>query len=281
MVPNLGYYFNNTGNLTTLKLLYEPHQSAGKLSKVKSSAIETKNLLELSIDDKKINQNSAVFFGIDSLSKEGIDGYDYYSPPADFQKVRIDIVKNELPIREKYLFIEQKPEIKDGQEYDLEIKTIPNEPVNVGVSGTENFGKYNIYLVDERLNNFYNLREEKNIKLNLAHQYNNFKLIIGTDEYIDQLKQQLNPAGYQLYQNYPNPFNPSTLIRFSIPKQESVTLKVYNILGQAVRTLVDNQSFNAGTHEVEFSGRNIASGVYIFRLETTNYTMQRKMLLLK
>ncbi len=281
MTPYIGYYFNNTGNLATIKVLYEPHQSAGKIAKEKISVIYPQKFLKLSVEDKSLEQLSSVFVGIDSLSKDGIDNYDYYAPPSDFQKVGISIIRKELPVREKYLFIEQRPEIKDGQEYELEIKSVPNQQINVGIDGAENFSKYNIYLLDERLVNLYNLREEKNIKLDLAHQYNNFKLIIGTNEYVDQIKQKLNPAGYQLYQNYPNPFNPSTVIRFSILKQESITLKVYNILGQAVRTLIDNQLYNAGTHEIEFNGGNLASGVYIFRLESVNYNMQRKMVLIK
>ncbi|MFZ0454592.1 MAG: choice-of-anchor D domain-containing protein [Ignavibacteriaceae bacterium] len=281
MVPYQGYYFNNTGNLTELKLHYEPHQTAGKISKTAVSSIDTGNFLELSVNDKKINQPSSVFFGIDSLSQQGIDNYDYYAPPADFQKVRINIVRNELPAREKYLFVEQRPELKEGQEFELEIKAVPNEPLNVAVKGTGNFSKYNIFLLDERLKNLYNLKEENTIKLNLAHQYNNFKLLIGTDEYLNQIKQQLNPAGYQLYQNYPNPFNPATIIRFSILKPENISLKVYNILGQLVKTLIENQMYEAGNHEIEFNGSNLASGIYIFRLESINFTMQRKMVMIK
>ncbi len=131
------------------------------------------------------------------------------------------------------------------------------------------------------MKNLYNLKEDPIIKLNLAHQYNNFKLLIGTDEYLNQIKQQLNPAGYQLYQNYPNPFNPTTIIRFSIFKQENVSMKVYNILGQLLRTIIDNQTLESGTHEIEFNGSSLACGIYIFRLESINYNRQRKMVLIK
>ena len=281
LIPYQGYYFNNTENRNEIKLHYEPHQATGKISKAEVSSINTENFLELSVNDKKIKQASSVFFGIDSLSKEGIDNYDYFAPPADFQKVRINIVRNELSARERYLFIEQRPEIRVGQEFELEIKAVPNEPVNVAAEGLENLSKYNIYLLDERLKNLYNLKEDRAIKLKLAHQYNNFKLIIGTDAYLNQIKQQLNPAGYQLYQNYPNPFNPTTIIRFSLLKQENISLKVYNILGQLIRTLIENQTFETGNHEMEFNGSNLASGVYIFRLESANFTRQRKMVLIK
>ena len=281
MAPYTGYYFNNSGNLTSLKFHYEAHQSAGKIAKVSSSIIDIRNFLEIFISGSNQFQTSRVFIGIDSLSKEGIDAYDYFAPPADFQNERINLIRNELPAREKYLFIEQRPEIKDGESFDLEIKTIPNEQLNVGINGIQNFKNYNIYLFDERLKNLYNLQTENNLKLNLAHQYNNFKLFIGTNEFIEKIKQGLDLPGYQLFQNYPNPFNPSTVIRFSIAKRGNVTLKIYNILGQIVRTLINNQILESGTHEVVFSGSELASGIYIESLESANFSLQKKMIMIK
>ena len=98
---------------------------------------------------------------------------------------------------------------------------------------------------------------------------------------IDKIKQGLDLPGYQLFQNYPNPFNPSTVIRFSIAKRGNVTLKIYNILGQIVRTLINNQILESGTHEVVFSGSELASGIYIESLESANFSLQKKMIMIK
>ncbi|MCK4460515.1 MAG: S8 family peptidase [candidate division Zixibacteria bacterium] len=81
-------------------------------------------------------------------------------------------------------------------------------------------------------------------------------------------------------QNYPNPFNPSTEIRFSLPAASHVKLSVYNIMGQLVTTLTD-QRLEAGDHAVEFDGSNVASGVYLYRLQTDASIVTRKMVLLK
>ncbi|MFA3783697.1 T9SS type A sorting domain-containing protein [Melioribacteraceae bacterium 4301-Me] len=89
------------------------------------------------------------------------------------------------------------------------------------------------------------------------------------------------PATYTLNQNYPNPFNPSTTISFALPKQTEVTLKVYNILGQEVSTLVNNQVMEAGVHKVNFGALNLASGVYFYTIKAGNFTATKKMLLLK
>ena len=85
---------------------------------------------------------------------------------------------------------------------------------------------------------------------------------------------------YNLSQNYPNPFNPSTTIQYSIPKQSSVTLKVYDILGSAVLTLV-NASQPQGNYEVEFDGAVLTSGIYFYRLQAGDFVEIKKMILLK
>jgi fibronectin type III domain protein/type IX secretion system substrate protein len=74
------------------------------------------------------------------------------------------------------------------------------------------------------------------------------------------------PQAYKLYQNYPNPFNPTTTIQFDLMDQSVVTLKIYNILGQEVATLLDHAILDDGTQEVEFNATNFASGVYFYRL---------------
>jgi hypothetical protein len=95
------------------------------------------------------------------------------------------------------------------------------------------------------------------------------------------VKQTSNlPQAFSLAQNYPNPFNPSTTIDFSLGKTSNVRLTVYNILGQKLATLVDNQ-MNAGAYSVQFDARNFASGVYFYRLEAGDFRANKKMLLLK
>lgn len=91
---------------------------------------------------------------------------------------------------------------------------------------------------------------------------------------------ELIPSNYSLSQNYPNPFNPSTTISFTIPNNEFVTLKVFNILGAQVATLV-NENLSAGTYKYNFDARNLASGVYLYELKTGNFREFRKMNLLK
>ena len=86
--------------------------------------------------------------------------------------------------------------------------------------------------------------------------------------------------GYNLEQNYPNPFNSSTTIRFSFPRRKHVTLKVFDVLGREVATLVDEEK-PAGVYEVTFDASKLSSGIYLYKIQAGSFVQTRKMLLLK
>jgi hypothetical protein len=97
------------------------------------------------------------------------------------------------------------------------------------------------------------------------------------------VEEENNPTvanNFELQQNFPNPFNPITQIRFSLAEQSQVTLKVYNILGKEIATLI-NDLKGAGSHEISFDGTGLSSGVYFYTLQTGKFTETRKMILLK
>lgn len=87
--------------------------------------------------------------------------------------------------------------------------------------------------------------------------------------------------GYELAQNYPNPFNPSTLIRFSLPVGQKVTIRVMNLLGEEVARILDDEWKDAGNWEVDFVAENIPSGTYVYRIEAGSFTASKKMVLMK
>ena len=88
------------------------------------------------------------------------------------------------------------------------------------------------------------------------------------------------PSDFTLYQNYPNPFNPSTVIKFSLPENSDVSLKVFDMLGREVSTIVSSP-LSAGVHEFSFEGDNIAGGVYFYTLQAGDFRQTKKMLLVK
>ena len=81
-------------------------------------------------------------------------------------------------------------------------------------------------------------------------------------------------------QNFPNPFNPSTTINYQIPKDGMVTIKIYDILGREIRTLV-NEYKPAGRYNITFNASNLASGVYIYQLKSGSFVASKKLVLMK
>jgi|GEM_PF-3728222 len=88
------------------------------------------------------------------------------------------------------------------------------------------------------------------------------------------------PANFKLFQNYPNPFNPTTNIRYTIPQSSFVNMKIYNLLGEEISTLVSKEQ-KPGTYEINFNGNKLASGIYLYRLSAGNYSDEKKLILLK
>jgi len=93
------------------------------------------------------------------------------------------------------------------------------------------------------------------------------------------------PGKFELFQNYPNPFNPTTIIKYEIPDQvrndrSLVTLKVYDVLGNEIATLV-NEEKEPGTYEVEFDASKLPSGIYFYRLNAGSFIETKKMILLR
>ncbi len=102
----------------------------------------------------------------------------------------------------------------------------------------------------------------------------------GSYNFSNEIEADLSPKEFKLFQNYPNPFNPTTSIQYSVSSNQFVRLKVYDIAGREVATLV-NENKQPGIYEAKFDASSLSSGVYIYRLITTDYTDIKKMILLK
>ena len=103
----------------------------------------------------------------------------------------------------------------------------------------------------------------------------------GTANIITDVNDDFNLVSeYRLNQNYPNPFNPSTTISYTIPTISNVSLKVFNILGKEVATIV-NETKSAGNYSINFNASGLSSGVYFYQLTTDNFTSTKKFTLMK
>lgn len=123
---------------------------------------------------------------------------------------------------------------------------------------------------------------DSKVKLGSTYQYKIQSVdVTGTTEDLTTLSVTVDaPKSYAMYQNYPNPFNPTTVIMYQLPTNSFVTLKVYDIIGREVSTLVNEQK-SMGQYEVTFDGSNLASGVYFYRLQAGSFVQTKKLVLLK
>ncbi|OGB61297.1 MAG: hypothetical protein A2Y94_10105 [Caldithrix sp. RBG_13_44_9] len=116
--------------------------------------------------------------------------------------------------------------------------------------------------------------------LNASYQHDvgfwySARVYVGIEAIDDQL-----PRRFELYQNYPNPFNPVTHIKYAVPKSSQVRIEIYNILGQRVQTLL-NEEKPPGYYVVEFDASSLASGFYIYRMQAEGFVDIRKMIVTK
>jgi hypothetical protein len=95
-----------------------------------------------------------------------------------------------------------------------------------------------------------------------------------------ELEVELIPTEFALYQNYPNPFNPGTLIKYQVPEKSFVSIRVYDLLGKELATLV-NEEKSAGSYDVNFDAGQLSSGFYIYTIKAGNFTSTKKMILMK
>lgn len=107
-----------------------------------------------------------------------------------------------------------------------------------------------------------------------------FWYVYNADLLTDVGNEETIPTVFKLEQNYPNPFNPSTIIKFAVPERSMVLIRIYDILGSEIITLV-NEEMEAGWYQKNFNAQLLASGIYLFRMEAGNYVNTKKMVLLR
>jgi len=222
-------------------------------------------------------------------SAEGYDSNDRFDPPfVGDRNIFIGFSSEAGP-----LLKDMRPVNIDGDAWDMTVMTGDGEAeATLVFSGVDKIPNPNFSacLLDRAKGLAYNLKSQNSIDVITGKEgFRTYRVLVGTQAFVEKNLAgiALLPNDPQLYPNYPNPFNPSTTIRYAVPNGANryrINLKVYNVLGQEVQTLVKDEK-GPGFYEVSFDGRRLSSGVYFCRIVitggATNYSSTKKMLLIK
>ena len=290
LVPWEGYWVFNPLN-QSINLNVNPNQTKAleKSSNLFASVSGDEFLLQIkAIVNSSQAKDQQNYVGMFEDAKNDLDKYDVIKPPAinDQVKVLIESGKN-------YFARNVVPVSKDGAYWDFTVETkSPNQQTTLIIDSKFDIPQnFNIWLIDKsrkvplKINNgLTEIITNENGKIRL-------RIIVGTEDYakLNLESISLSPIDYMLSQNYPNPFNPNTTILFALPQQSNVTLKIYNILGELMAELINDQSFEEGYHKITFDGSLLSSGVYIYRIQAVDpvsgsgqgFTETKKMILMK
>ncbi|MCG8608240.1 ASPIC/UnbV domain-containing protein, partial [bacterium] len=229
--------------------------------------------------------------GVATGSSTGWDRLDLPEPLVVGDYLTVNFPRPEWGKISKKFCSDIRPPLANGEIWEFEVKTNIRDEVKLTFEGIETVPQeYEVWLVDEAVNVSKSLRKSNIYSVAGVGEDHpkRLKLVVGKADFINQnleVDRRL-PTEFQLAQNFPNPFNPATTIPFALPSDESVTIKVYNILGEEVVTLVDDESRKAGFHALVWGGRNavgrvVASGVYFVRMRAGDFVQTRKMVLMQ
>lgn len=290
--PFSGYFVFNNDSTRRVSLKIPPRSSSGgsttsllKISGEQNWSIQIIANCQQARDDFN-------YLGVHKNALEGKDRLDYVEPPPVGEYVSVYFPHQDWGGLASKFTTDFTGDLKEGKIWNLEVESnIASAQIDLTFEGVENLKpSLKVILIDESLNYQQDLREVAHYTIPTGPSgiKKRLKIAIGGEMFItDEVGRLASiPETFELSQNFPNPFNPSTVIRYGLPKSEKVTLRIYDLLGREVITLVDGKKQKPGYHLVHWDGRdkfgrNVASGVYIYRIQAGTFLQSRKMVLVK
>ena len=222
---------------------------------------------------------SSVRAGRHPDSKRGFDDTDRYGPPGYFgASLRLLPPGAEQP---PALRTEYKPPNGDGSAFDLRLRTSADSAVTLTTEGADAFADDQVALVNRSSGRSHDLKATPAVTVAPSSSTTRFKLLVGSDAFVDKAQQEAVPDEVKLRPNYPNPFRRTTTIEYSLPSAQDVRLVIYDVLGRRVETIVDGRK-EAGFHTLQWDGgRSLASGMYFARLVAGSTTKTERLVIIR
>lgn len=290
MEPWKGYFIYNK-KIKSAKVYVPPRKtsSGGQLSKrsVLTGLVEGEWILKISAQGKECTDLDNLV-GVRYEARSTWDRFDLVEPPPIGDYIALAIEHSDWPGEKLYATDVRAPGEKGYIWHFRFESSLIQENITLRWSLKENLPEgWVVYWVDEETGITVDILRTSIYEFNTGKKkpiLKRFSLLAGTPEFVEKESEiPLVPVAFSLAQNYPNPFNPTTTIEYSLPMNGKVVLKVYNLLGQSVCTLVDEIQ-KKGFHTAVWDGRNahgipVPSGIYFCRLEFMDKVAVRKMVL--
>lgn len=273
MEPYKGYYYFNSDNRSQLKLIYPVEQSLTKTNRENFVALP-EDRVTISFAENEI---TASFNGTAST---GLDTNDYLLPNISFGGKSISFLQSSEAGVTRQLFVESQPKDSSGNSFRFRVVNTSTTSDLLEITPSKNIQAENVWLLDEKYSEFIDITVKDKFSIVPQDDPRYYTLLIGSPEYINSIRSKFLPVEYILYQNYPNPFNPETSIKYALPQNSHVKIKLFDILGNEVITLFEGEE-SAGVHTRTFDLSGFASGVYLYRLEAGDKSFVKKMVLLR
>lgn len=224
-------------------------------------------------------------------ASRGYDIFDRANPPVIGEYVDVYFYQPDWETVTPRYSTDARPAPDDGDIWQLKVRSNIADKIALTFVGIDDVPPvYEVWLLDDLNRVTQNLRKHNRYTLpgSTDHSPKYISLIIGTNDFVnDQFEsKELIPDRFTLSQNYPNPFNPVTTIQFGLPRQDEITLTIFDVLGREIITLIENEEFQPGYHTVNWDARNAygepaASGIYLYQIRTSDYVETKRMILLK
>ena len=236
---------------------------------------------KISFSNSKADDSYNLYFGTNENSNEGRDYYDICAPPVWDKRTMYSFVNNKFPKVDSYIG-DFRPTEKNFYEYEIVFDFYDEDYYKLDIEFDNLPKNFNYLIVDQENKTVFNL-----VELNSVPRRGKLNLIVGDYEYLKDFSQNFKhlPEAFIVHHNYPNPFNPTTTIQYELPEYSLVDVIIYDITGQEIKRLVNNE-YQVGFQRVIWNGTNdigniVASGIYLYRVVSRFNSTTKKMIFLK
>lgn len=224
--------------------------------------------------------------GVMHGASAGQDALDWPEPPGVSSRLSVAFPRPEWSSASTHFSADIRPEPMDGATWTFEVKTDASDPVMLTFEGVRQIPNgWEAWLLDEKLKVTRHLQRGAQYTLDnpIPDETRSFQLLVGSSDYIEKRleSEEALPGQYALDGVFPNPTSGRASVRFGVPQEEEVTIRVYDVLGRRVATLLDEVPREAGYHVLQWDGRGsggapLASGVYFVRMRAGDFMATQK-----